>query len=1060
MKQQNPTKTRRLRTILYLALGAMVLLIAFPWSGEAQEPSVREHDISIAQSGQVPSDIAYPALAFDSRGLGWLVWEQTGDFAGRYDSEIFFSRQQGDTWSPPTPVVADPAAWDHAPALAADRQGRIWVAWSRSTGTDDAVWVARWQNGAWVSLGQVSPDGVVSRFPSLAVGPDGSVWLAWSGRVHDNYELFVRRWNGQDWEAPVQLTHDVGADSYDWAPRIAVSDANTVWIAWPRHEPSSDDSIFVISRTNGLWSQPTRVGTPDDGPDDAVTLALDPDGRPWLAWVGWDGATGLSTLLAAHLTDLGWTSERSLPTNGRSVRDPVLVFDRSGGAHLAWSSGRFLAYSRRVNGAWTAPRLVSGTRLLPTALAMTVDDQGRLALAWSSSPDTFRLRRFAVADLPASLPAEKPVLGLAPAAVQPAAVVGRLVAFGDSITYGGYNAPNTYPALLEQRIDDHVYPSEVVNEGVPGEWSSEGLARLDGVLNTWDPQYLLVMEGTNDISHYRSSTPGRVTINLGSMIDEAKKRSVKGLLATIPPRTDDKEDETEETNARIRSLASEHHYILADQWAALTAYPGWENYMQNYVHPSGPLMEVVANTWYDAFLSLPWINEDTVPPSSSVVALPISTEGPAINLSWAGTDSGNSGSTNLGTGIAVYDVQVRDGPTGSWTAWLTETPDVSRTYMGQYGHTYYFRSRARDRAGNWEAYDSDQGDTFTLVTDTTPPDTSVLPLYPYRLGPFIVKWAGSDELSGVASYDIQYRVESDVTWHDWLTNTTATEATFGPSTPVTLTVGQTYYFRSRARDYAGNLESYPSGENGDTWATVVGYGFSGHVYGNRGLPLYGAEIRATEAFTVGISGYDGYYEVYLPSSGDYAVTATQKDAGALPPLPKLTVSSIVTGVDFYLPPVLDSIADGGFESGWNAWKSSGVISPVITTTVHSGQGALLLGAGTGSGNSAASQTPWIPGGLDRPTLAFLYRVGGEGAGALSLTLDGATGEITRTLPLTATAWTHYWVDVTNFAGQNVTIRFSLSREGSGDSLYALIDEVSLGPAMSGPTFFYFPVIVR
>jgi len=1060
MDEQNPTMTWRLRTILFMVLGAIVFVIAFPWSGKAQEPSVREDNISIAQNGQVPTDVAYPALAFDSQGVGWLVWEQTGDFGDRYDSEIMFSRQQGGAWSLPTLVVEDPAAWDHAPALAVDRQGRVWVAWSRSTGTDDAVWVVRWQDGKWVGLGQVSPAGVVSRFPSLATGPDGSVWLAWSGRVRDNYELFVRRWNGQDWEAPVQLTHDVGADSYDWAPRIAVSDANTVWIAWPRHEPSGDDSIFVISRTNGLWSQPTRVSAPDDGPDDAVALALDADGQPWLAWVGWDRAKGQGTLVTAHRTHLGWTSEYSLPTNGKSVHDPVLIFDRSGGAHLAWASGRFLAYSRRVNGAWTVPRLVSGMRLLPTALAMAVDGRGRLALAWSSSPKAFQLRQLDVAGLPASLPAEKPEVGLVPATIQPAAVVGRLVAFGDSITYGGYNAPNTYPVLLEKRIDDHVYPSEVINEGVPGEWSSEGLARLDGVLNTWDPQYLLVMEGTNDISHYRSGTPGRVTINLGSMIDEAKKRSVKGLLATIPPRTDDKEDETEETNGRIRSLASEHHYILADQWAALTAYPGWKNYIQNYVHPYGPLMDVIANTWYDAFLSLPWINEDTVPPSSSVIALPASTEGPAISLSWAGTDSGNSGSTNLGTGIAAYDIQVRDGPSGPWTTWLSETPNVSGTYKGQYGHTYYFRSRARDRAGNWEPYDSDQGDTSTLITDTTAPDTSVLPLQPYRLGPFTVRWAGSDALSGIASYDVQYRVGSTITWHDWLTHTTATEATFGAGAPVTLTVGQTYYFRSRARDNAGNLESYPSGDNGDAWTTVVGYGFSGHVYGNRGLPLYGAEIHASDAFTVGISGYDGYYEVYLPTSGDYAVTPTQKDAGALPPLPNLTVASIITGVDFYLPPVLDSIADGGFESGWNAWKPSGVISPVITTTVHSGQGALLLGAGAGAGSSAVSQTPWIPGGLDRPTLAFMYRVAGEGTGTLSLTLDGAAGRITRTLPLTATAWTHYWVDVSGFAGQDITIRFSLSREGGGDTLYALIDEVSLGPAMSGPSFVYLPVIVR
>ena len=57
------------------------------------------------------------------------------------------------------------------------------------------------------------------------------------------------------------------------------------------------------------------------------------------------------------------------------------------------------------------------------------------------------------------------------------------------------------------------------------------------------------------------------------------------------------------------------------------------------------------------------------------------------------------------SGIDCYDVQVRDGASGSWTNWQTCTTDTSATYTGaQNTHTYYFRVRAHDHAGNLSDY--------------------------------------------------------------------------------------------------------------------------------------------------------------------------------------------------------------------------------------------------------------------------------------------------------------------------------------------------------------------
>jgi hypothetical protein len=110
--------------------------------------------------------------------------------------------------------------------------------------------------------------------------------------------------------------------------------------------------------------------------------------------------------------------------------------------------------------------------------------------------------------------------------------------------------------------------------------------------------------------------------------------------------------------------------------------------------------------------------------------------------------------------------------------------------------------------------------TDTILLDTLPPSSSATSPAQVAGLSFTVSWSGSDALSGVASYDVQYRVGAAGMWTDWLSGTTATSATFGPGAPVTVTPGETYYFRVRAHDGAGNLEAYPGGD-GDTHTFIA-----------------------------------------------------------------------------------------------------------------------------------------------------------------------------------------------------------------------------------------------
>ena len=101
------------------------------------------------------------------------------------------------------------------------------------------------------------------------------------------------------------------------------------------------------------------------------------------------------------------------------------------------------------------------------------------------------------------------------------------------------------------------------------------------------------------------------------------------------------------------------------------------------------------------------VNVDATVPSSSMTPLPPFSSS-AISLSWSGSDNVS--------GIAGYDLQVREGTTGEWTPVLTGTAATSIVYCGEVLHAYYFRVRSTDVAGNVEAW-PDTYDTVTLVTE-------------------------------------------------------------------------------------------------------------------------------------------------------------------------------------------------------------------------------------------------------------------------------------------------------------------------------------------------------
>lgn len=108
----------------------------------------------------------------------------------------------------------------------------------------------------------------------------------------------------------------------------------------------------------------------------------------------------------------------------------------------------------------------------------------------------------------------------------------HILALGDSLT-SGYGLPNgaAFPDVLQRALNTQHVNVTVINAGVAGDTSADGLARLDWTLS--DPKNMpdaaIVELGANDA--LRGLPPAQMERNLDAILAKLKMRNIPVLLA-------------------------------------------------------------------------------------------------------------------------------------------------------------------------------------------------------------------------------------------------------------------------------------------------------------------------------------------------------------------------------------------------------------------------------------------------------------------------------------------------------------------------------------------------
>lgn len=102
-----------------------------------------------------------------------------------------------------------------------------------------------------------------------------------------------------------------------------------------------------------------------------------------------------------------------------------------------------------------------------------------------------------------------------------------LLAFGDSLTDGVGGAGENYPRRLAALLK-----RPVINAGIPGDTTGDGLRRLQAALARERPELLILTLGLNDF--LRKVPETEIRRNLVAMLALAQQQGVSVLLVAVP----------------------------------------------------------------------------------------------------------------------------------------------------------------------------------------------------------------------------------------------------------------------------------------------------------------------------------------------------------------------------------------------------------------------------------------------------------------------------------------------------------------------------------------------
>ena len=500
-----------------------------------------------------------------------------------------------------------------SPLIKKDRKEQIWITWEEWDHDQSRIFLGRLEDDKITSSHLVSDEKGFNLSPDLTFDLNDNPWIVWSNYKDGHYQIFVK-------EIMTKNTWIIysGFFSSTSSPKIIIDFSNRAWVFWSGKD-NGEEEIFYRTFDQYTWSFTHSINQENEFPHFSPSIYLAQNGFIWITWSGYDGQD--YEIYCKFWDGRGWSKIQKITDNYQkndispslsvtSGEIPIIAWEQSG------KNGSQVCLKYLEHGSWSKEIKISHEKGLNTSPKVVAEEE-KIGITWRSQ-DEVRARLFFFHQLSENnLPDESP--SQTKTIFNSALQEDKYIGFGDSITYGYINlepAPDKgYLPRLEILLDQNFGETEVINEGWPGEITLNGLGRIESVVTDRLAQYLLLMEGTNDIVFSRISMD-TTAFNLEQMVKKCIDFGVFPAIATIIPRKDRKwdnkffRDRIFYLNEKIRDLALEFPIPMVDQFNLFYYYPeedgGWKSLLSDYNHPTEEGYQLMAEEWFEEIKNFPF----------------------------------------------------------------------------------------------------------------------------------------------------------------------------------------------------------------------------------------------------------------------------------------------------------------------------------------------------------------------------------------------------------------------------------------------------------------------
>ena len=493
-----------------------------------------------------------------------------------------------------------------------DRAGETWVFWNEFHGELTTICLGQLKDNDIINIQNVSSGFMgINHSPDLDFSSNNHPVMTWINIYDGSDSVIVRDiCTGQSWQPVISNSLSL------FSPKILVGQNDLMWLIWVGPHENLDEIFFSIF-DGYLWNNASPLSLNPSVPDFHPVVGIDSSGHPWVAWSAYDGED--YEIFITSWEGNSWRPHEKVTENSNSAdAQPSILLYEGTLPMIVWThslgGNRDIFLSYRAWDYWIPGINISRDDDWNDS-PIILSENGQIAISWSTLEDSFlEIHSFESLELlrkngdnrPDTVPVISPLDR------------NSFIAFGDSITFGSTSGPGQgegYPIHLDVLLNQIFENPTIYNRGVPGEDTWDGVSRIGTVITTDLALYILLMEGTNDVSFTSYSTETTI-FNIREMISRCLNFGAYPLLSTIIPQAfprwqDPVIGRTLDVNRAIREIAKEFNIPLVNNYKAFMDYPeskgGYETLISDdNLHPNVEGYQHMAETWYSRIKVIPF----------------------------------------------------------------------------------------------------------------------------------------------------------------------------------------------------------------------------------------------------------------------------------------------------------------------------------------------------------------------------------------------------------------------------------------------------------------------